>query len=117
MKRSLSAALFFLLLAALCCAQQPSKGFLPANWSKLGLSNDQKQEVYKIQGQFQVMIEKKDPFARLPLHSSAFEPSAFSYAACVAIHRTGADRPCCGRPVGGDPHHGEPDVGVCRWSL
>jgi hypothetical protein len=34
------------------------KGALPKNWSKLGLSDMQKQEVYKIHARFQEQIDK-----------------------------------------------------------
>jgi len=34
------------------------KGMLPANWSKIGLTNDQKQEIYKIQGKYGSEIDK-----------------------------------------------------------
>ncbi len=34
------------------------KGFLPMNWGKLGLSDDQKQSVYRIQGKYNEEIDK-----------------------------------------------------------
>lgn len=34
------------------------KGFLPANWKKLGLSEDQIQKVYKVQAKYGDEIEK-----------------------------------------------------------
>lgn len=34
------------------------KGFLPMNWGKIGLTEDQKQQVYKIQGKYNTEIEK-----------------------------------------------------------
>lgn len=34
------------------------KGMLPANWGKIGLSADQKQEVYKIQAKYNAEIDK-----------------------------------------------------------
>lgn len=63
-----------LLLAAGSSAQDPKKddpktarkddppvkvkGFLPANWGKIGLSDDQKQDVYKIQAKYGGEIDK-----------------------------------------------------------
>jgi len=34
------------------------KGTLPQNWGKIGLTDDQKQEIYKIQGKYHSEIEK-----------------------------------------------------------
>jgi hypothetical protein len=34
------------------------KGQLPQNWGKLGLSDQQKQEIYKIQGKYKAEIDK-----------------------------------------------------------
>ena len=34
------------------------KGFLPQNWGKIGLTEDQKQDVYKIQGKHNGEIDK-----------------------------------------------------------
>ena len=34
------------------------KGMLPANWGKIGLSADQKQEIYKIQAKHNAEIDK-----------------------------------------------------------
>jgi hypothetical protein len=34
------------------------KGMLPANWGKLGLSADQRQEIYKIQAKYNADIDK-----------------------------------------------------------
>jgi hypothetical protein len=34
------------------------KGTLPANWGKLGLSDDQKQQIYKVQGKYNEEIDK-----------------------------------------------------------
>lgn len=34
------------------------KGMLPANWGKIGLSADQKQEIYKIQAKYNGEIDK-----------------------------------------------------------
>jgi Spy/CpxP family protein refolding chaperone len=36
------------------------KGFLPQNWGKLGLSGDQKQQVYKIQAKYNTEIDQLD---------------------------------------------------------
>src|ERR1700761_2233058 len=36
------------------------KGFLPQNWGKIGLSDSQKQEIYKIQGKYGSEIDKLD---------------------------------------------------------
>ena len=35
-----------------------AKGFLPQNWAKIGLTDDQKQQVYKVQAKFGDEIEK-----------------------------------------------------------
>lgn len=35
-----------------------AKGFLPQNWGKIGLSDAQKQEIYKIQNKYNADIEK-----------------------------------------------------------
>ena len=35
-----------------------TKGFLPQNWGKIGLTDDQKQEVYKVQGKYNGEIDK-----------------------------------------------------------
>jgi Spy/CpxP family protein refolding chaperone len=35
-----------------------AKGVLPQNWGKIGLTDDQKQEIYKIQGKYNGEIEK-----------------------------------------------------------
>jgi len=35
-----------------------AKGFLPQNWGKIGLSDDQKQDVYKIQAKHNAEIDK-----------------------------------------------------------
>lgn len=35
-----------------------TKGFLPQHWGKIGLADDQKQEVYKIQGKYNGEIDK-----------------------------------------------------------
>ena len=37
--------------------QARGKGQLPPNWNKLGLSDEQKEQVYKIQAEFQAKIE------------------------------------------------------------
>jgi hypothetical protein len=34
------------------------KGMLPQNWGKIGLSDDQKKEIYKIQGRYSGEIDK-----------------------------------------------------------
>jgi Spy/CpxP family protein refolding chaperone len=34
------------------------KGMLPQNWGKIGLSDDQKQQIYKIQGKYSSDIDK-----------------------------------------------------------
>lgn len=34
------------------------KGFLPQNWGKIGLSDEQKQDIYKIQGKYNGEINK-----------------------------------------------------------
>lgn len=34
------------------------KGFLPQNWGKIGLTDSQKQEIYKIQGKYGTEIDK-----------------------------------------------------------
>jgi hypothetical protein len=34
------------------------KGFLPMNWARIGLSEDQKQEVYRIQAKYGAEIDK-----------------------------------------------------------
>jgi hypothetical protein len=34
-----------------------SRGSLPANWAKLGLSDDQKQQIYTIQSDYRVRID------------------------------------------------------------
>jgi len=34
------------------------KGFLPQNWGKIGLTDDQKQEIYKIQAKHNTEIDK-----------------------------------------------------------
>jgi hypothetical protein len=36
------------------------KGSLPPNWGKLGLSDDQKQSIYKIQGKYGEELDKLD---------------------------------------------------------
>lgn len=36
----------------------PARGQLPANWSKLGLSEDQKQKVYAIRGEHRAKIQE-----------------------------------------------------------
>ncbi len=44
-------------------AKEPAvklKGFLPMNWGRIGLSDDQKQEVYKIQAKYGDEIEKHE---------------------------------------------------------
>lgn len=35
-----------------------AKGMLPPNWTKLGLSDDQKQQVYKVQAKYAIDIKK-----------------------------------------------------------
>jgi len=35
-----------------------AKGTLPANWGKLGLSDEQKQSIYKVQGKYNEEIDK-----------------------------------------------------------
>jgi hypothetical protein len=35
-----------------------AKGFLPQNWGKIGLTDDQKQEIYKIQAKHNTEIDK-----------------------------------------------------------
>jgi len=35
-----------------------ARGFLPANWKKLGLSPDQVQSVYKVQGSYKAKIDE-----------------------------------------------------------
>jgi Spy/CpxP family protein refolding chaperone len=35
-----------------------AKGMLPQNWGKIGLTDDQKQEIYKIQGKYNAEIDK-----------------------------------------------------------
>jgi Spy/CpxP family protein refolding chaperone len=37
-----------------------AKGVLPTNWGKLGLSDDQKQQIYKIQNKYDEEIDKLD---------------------------------------------------------
>jgi hypothetical protein len=37
-----------------------AKGALPANWGKIGLSDDQKQSIYRIQGKYGDEINKLD---------------------------------------------------------
>lgn len=37
-----------------------AKGVLPTNWGKLGLSDDQKQQIYKIQNKYDDEIDKLD---------------------------------------------------------
>jgi hypothetical protein len=34
-----------------------SRGSLPANWGKLGLSDDQKQQIYTIEGEYRAKID------------------------------------------------------------
>lgn len=34
------------------------KGFLPQNWGKIGLTDDQRQQVYKVQAKYNTEIEK-----------------------------------------------------------
>ena len=34
------------------------KGMLPQNWGKIGLTDDQKQDIYKIQGKYNTEIDK-----------------------------------------------------------
>lgn len=36
------------------------KGFLPQNWAKIGLTDDQKQQVYKVQSKYAAEIEKAE---------------------------------------------------------
>jgi hypothetical protein len=36
--------------------QEKVKGVLPANWGKLGLSDEQKQKIYKVQGEYKDKI-------------------------------------------------------------
>lgn len=45
------------------------KGFLPQNWGKIGLSDDQKQEIYKIQAKHNAEIEKLE--AQIREHKAA----------------------------------------------
>jgi len=40
------------------------KGFLPMNWGKIGLSDDQKQEIYKIQAKYGGEIDNWRPRSR-----------------------------------------------------
>ncbi|MBA4066722.1 MAG: hypothetical protein C0501_24055 [Isosphaera sp.] len=55
-----------LVLSAGLAAQEPKKddppakvkGYLPPNWKALGLSDEQKQQVYKIQAKYDAEIEK-----------------------------------------------------------
>jgi hypothetical protein len=35
-----------------------AKGKLPVNWSKLGLSDDQKEKIYRVRGEYQSKIEE-----------------------------------------------------------
>jgi Spy/CpxP family protein refolding chaperone len=35
-----------------------AKGFLPMNWGKIGLTDNQKQEIYTIQGKYNAEIDK-----------------------------------------------------------
>ena len=35
-----------------------AKGFLPQHWAKIGLADDQKQDIYKIQGKYTAEIDK-----------------------------------------------------------
>lgn len=35
-----------------------AKGFLPQHWGKIGLADDQKQDIYKIQGKYSGEIDK-----------------------------------------------------------
>ncbi len=43
-----------------------AKGMLPSNWTKLGLSDDQKQQVYKVQAKYAADIKKlKDQIEEL----------------------------------------------------
>src|SRR6476619_299642 len=37
-----------------------AKGVLPMNWGKIGLSEDQKQQIYKIQNKYDEEIDKLD---------------------------------------------------------
>ena|SRR5207244_12851439 len=37
-----------------------AKGMLPQNWNKIGLSDDQKQAIYKIEGKYKSEIDKLD---------------------------------------------------------
>ena len=37
-----------------------AKGMLPQNWNKIGLSDDQKQAIYKIEGKYKREIDKLD---------------------------------------------------------
>ncbi len=37
-----------------------AKGVLPPNWKKIGLSDDQVQQIYKIQGKYNEEIDKLD---------------------------------------------------------
>jgi Spy/CpxP family protein refolding chaperone len=36
------------------------KGILPMNWGKIGLTDDQKQQIYRIQGKYNDEIDKLD---------------------------------------------------------
>lgn len=36
------------------------KGFLPANWGRIGLTDEQRQQVYKIQSKYGAEIDKLD---------------------------------------------------------
>jgi hypothetical protein len=57
MKRLLGLSLFVLVLfAGGWLVAQDVKGTLPANWGKLGLSDEQKQKVYKAQADHKTKI-------------------------------------------------------------
>ena len=54
-----------LVVCAVAWGQEPksegkAKGQLPPNWGKLGLSDDQKQQVYKIQTKYRAEIDALD---------------------------------------------------------
>lgn len=63
--RSFSATVFFVFVALVLGAAQAQekkeerkKGFLPANFGKLGLSNEQKQKIYGIQARYKTELDE-----------------------------------------------------------
>ena len=74
--------------------QEKVKGVLPANWGKLGLSDEQKQKVYKVQGEY------KEKIADLKKQVADLE------AASPAARRRAYLAPA--RPARAEPPEGEP---------